>query len=241
MKLSPSDLAELKTSFNACRIAGIDSVMITDNQIRGISANSKMAIISPIKISIDSTIKIGISRLSELEKRLSVFSDEAYIDGTLNKNNEVLVLTMKLGKSSLQFRCTAESMIKYPKENEDTEDCSIVLNKTEVSQITKAVKTLGAEMLTIAIARDGSVSIQCTSPANETFCTTLDSNAEFVQEVHSVVQMYDADKLTSVLDAATRDLDEIPLIIGEYGSLTFMFKTHVLIAMPATNQENDDE
>jgi len=44
-----------------------------------------------------------------------------------------------------------------------------------------------------------------------------------------------------VLDAAARDVDELDLVIGAFGSITISMKGHTLIAMPEVNEEDDDE
>ena len=241
MKMTSADVEQLRAAFAVCRTAGIDAVVITDNQVRGIAPTAKMAIISPVKLSFDSTMKIGIGRIGEFEKRLAIFSGEIDIDGKVNDSNEVSVLTMKSGRSTIQFRCTAERMIKYPKSNDDEPVCTITASKTEVAQLARAVKTLGAETLTLAIARDAGVKFECSSPTNEAFASELSKPAEFENDPQGIVHIYEGDRFATVLDAAARDADEVSIVLGELGSLTLMIKGHMLVAVAEANQEDDDE
>jgi hypothetical protein len=242
MKMTTKDVEQLRSAFAVCRSASIDAVMITDNQIRGVSTPSgKMAIISKLDLSFDSAIKIGIGRLAELEKRLSIFSTELDIDVKVNDNNEASLLTIASGKSKIQFRCTAERLIKYPKTNEDEDVCVVRASKGEISQMARAVKTLSAESLTLAIGRDNGVRFECTSPTNETYVSSLETSAAFVDAPQAIVNKYEGDKFASVLDAAARDVDELDLVIGAFGSITISMKGHTLIAMPEVNEEDDDE
>lgn len=241
MKLSTDDVEKIRGALAVCRAGSVDAVVITDNKIRGVAPSSKLAIISSLHLSIDPTIKIGIGRLAEFEKRLSIFGGNVTIEGKTNDNNEAIVLTLAAGKSKVQFRCTAERLIKYPKENADEPVAIVKANKGEVAEISRAIKSLGAETFTIAVGRDGSVKVECSSPTNEAFATQLQLDAEFENDPQSLVNIYEGDRLATILDAAARDTDEVVLVIGELGSITLQLKGHELVALPNVNQEDDDE
>lgn len=241
MKMTQTDVEQLRSAFAVCRTAGIDAVVITDNKVRGITQTAKMAIISDVKLSFDPTLKIGIGRIGELEKRLAIFTSDVSIEGKVNDNNEVSVLTIAAGKSKVQFRCTSEKMIKYPKSNDDPAVCVITATKAEITQIARATKTLGAEALTIAIGRDSTVKFECSASTNEAFGTALDAEASFVDEPQAIVHIYEGDRFATVLDAAAREADEVSLVLGDFGSITVSIKGHTLMAMPEANQEDDDE
>lgn len=241
MKLTASDVKTLRQSFQVCRTVSIDSVVITDGQIRGVSLTGKTAIISPIELSIDKEVKIGISRLAELEKRLSIFEGEIGADAKMNEHNEVSVLTLSSGRSKLQFRCTSEKMIRYPKQNEDTTVVSVKLKKSEVQMISKAVRSLGAETMILAIQRSGEVKVECYSPTREVFETFLDNQAEFEEANSAFVNIYEGDKFVSILEASAKSDDEVQVFIGEFGSATVLVSGEVIIMTPQSNQEDDDE
>lgn len=241
MKLTPNDIENLRGAFAVCRIAGIDAAVITDGKVRGVTPTSKMAMISDVGFSFDADVKIGIGRIAEFEKRLSVFSGNIEGEAKVNEKNEVSLLTLRSGKSSIQFRCTSEKLIKYPKKNEDPEECIVRASKAEIAQISRAVKSLGAETLTLAIGRDGAVKFECSAPTNEAFSTEIAAEAAFENGPKGIVHIYEGDRFASVLDASVRDADEVLLVLGEGGSISLSIKGHVLIALPDANQEEDDE
>lgn len=241
MNLTNNDIEQLRSAFQICRVAGIDAVVVTDNQVRGITPNSKMAIISQASFSFDSSAKIGIGRISEFEKRLNIFAGAVEGEGKLNDSNEVSVLTFGAGRSKVQFRCTSERLIKYPKANEDEAVATVTAKKIEVQQIARAVKTLGAEQLTLAVGRDGTVKFECSSPTNEAFGTELETSASFENDPQGIVHIYEGDRFATVLDAAARDAEEVTIVIGEFGSLTLMIKGHMIVVLSEANQEDDDE
>lgn len=242
MKMTSADVENLRAAFSIARTAGIDAVVITGGLVRGIAPTAKMALISPANVSFDESFKIGIGRIAELEKRLMVFQgSELTIEGKTNDANDVSVLTIMAGKTKLQFRCTAEKLIKYPKGNEDPEVATLTLNRIEVQQLARAVKTLQAETLTLAIGRDMVVKFECSSPTNEAFATELATVADFKDDPQAIVHIYEGDRLATVLDAAARDSEEVRIVVGEFGSLTLTIKGHTLVALPEANQEDDDE
>lgn len=241
MKLTHEDLIRIRTAFAAARSAGVEAVMISEKKIRGISPTGKAAIIADI--GIDTGIaKIGIGKIAELEKRLAIFSTEMTAECTVNANNDCSLLAIKAGRSSIQFKCTSEKFIKYPKSITDPATATLILTKAEVQQIIKAIRTLGAEILTIQIKKsDLSVHVECTSMTHETYKTDIESEAAFEDEAQNIVQTYDGNCISQVLDAASRDSDVIGLILGEGGSLTTMIGNHTMIIMPEANNEGEDE
>lgn len=244
MKMTVADVEQLRSAFAVCRTADLDSVVVTENMVRGLATNSKRALISPVNLSFDSALKIGIGRIGELEKRLAIFgTDTPTAEGKLNDSGEVAVLELisTNRKTKVQFRCTSERVIKYPKANDDEPVASFSASKDEIGQIARAVKTLGAEFLTIAIGRDSSVRFECSSPTNESFVTVLEKEAVFENGQQAIVHIYEGDRFASVLDAAAREVKDVEIVLGEFGSLTLSIKGHVLVIMPEANQEDDDE
>lgn len=242
MNLSSKDVDQLRSAFAVCRIAGIDAVVVTDNKVRGITPTSKQLILSEVDLSIDPSIKIGIGRIGELEKRLSVFGTEALdIVGKMNDNGEVTVLTIGAGRSKLQFRCTSEKMIKYPKANHDEPVARITATKDEIQRLARAIKTLGAETVSLGIGRDSSVKFECVSPTNESFVTSLEASATFENDPQGIVHIYEGDRFATILDAAAREMDPIELVLGDVGTLALKIRTHEVVIMPEANQEDDDE
>jgi hypothetical protein len=238
MKIIQSDIENLKSSLYVARVSGIESVVITDNKIRGISPNSKIAVISNLDYSFDPSLKIGIGRISEFEKRISVFSGDLTAQGKINDNKDVLSLTLQNNKSKLEFRCTAERLIKYPKANEDPELLSFTLSKSEIQELSRAIKTLGAEILTICIKQDFSVNIECLSSTNELFCTEAEEKAVFLEQYQNTVNQYSASDFIAVLDAAARTENLIKISVGESGTSTILVNNYVIIILPEYKHED---
>lgn len=233
MKLTKQDVELLKNAFIACKTTGIESVVITEGMIRGASPDRNTAIISEIGLSIDPTLKIGISKLSDLEKRLALFGTlDVAIEGTEKENKDVAILNMQAGRTKAQLRCTAERLIRYPKANNDTQAVSVFFSKEEAQHVAKAVKTFGAEHVTIMVTTSGTVKIECKDASNDVFSLDLETQAEFVEDASITIFNYFASNFTAVLDAVAKTDEIVVVNIGEGGSLQIPVRSHTLIIIP---------
>lgn len=240
MKLTLKDVEELKAILAACKVIGVDGVVIHEGKARGAKPTLDAAILSETKLSISEALRIGIGRVAELEKRLAIFQDQVEIEGKSNEAGDVSLLTLTAGKAKVQFRCTSVNLMKYPKENSDPPFAVITLPRAEVSQVSRAVKTLGAETVVLQLGRDGVVKLECADSANDRFNVELTNKAEFIGAADSAVQTYLADLFISLLDATSQQGDA-SLVLGEAGSITATAKGHTLMVFPQITGEEDDE
>lgn len=237
MKLTNTDIDELKSILSACKVIGVDAIVIHQGMARGAKISLDAAILSPTSLSVSEDLRIGIGRVGELEKRLSIFSGPIEIEGKINEAGDVSMLTLSSGKTKVQFRCTNAKLMKYPKSNEDQPVALITFSKAEVQQAAKAAKTLASEKMVIQISRAGIVTLECVDSSNDRFSIELAKEVEFVEEAEGIVQTYLAGLLVDVLDAGVKDADELTIVLGEAGSITATAKSHVLLVMSQINGE----
>lgn len=237
MKTTQTDIAELKSILAACKLVGVDGIVIHEGLARGAPSSLNAAILTEAKLSFSTDLRIGIGRVNELEKRLNIFSGPVEIEGKTNDKGDVSMLTLSSGKTKVQFRCTSANLMKYPKSNEDQPIAVVTFNKVEVQQANKAVKTLGSESVVIQISRAGVVKLECVDSSNDRFDIELAKEAEFVEEAEGIVQTYLASTLVDVLDAACKNAEETTIVIGEAGSITTKAGGHTLLIMPQINGE----
>lgn len=238
MNFNQSDVEKLRSILTLCKTVGIDSVVLSEGKVMGAATSKKLAIIAQSGLEqLDTATPVGIGRLAELEKRLALFSESVAISGEVGKSGEMMRLTLSAGKSKAQFRCTATSMIKHPKENADVPLVVLTLSKAEVQQLVKAAKTFGAETIIFKISSAGDVHIECVDSTNDQFSTGTEKAAEFVEEAENVLFTYLVSYLTTVLDAGTRDADSIDLVFGQAGSITVLVKGYSLMIMPNINED----
>ena len=112
MKLTHTDIEELKTILAACKVIGVDGVVIHQGMARGAKVSLDAAILSTHTMSMSEDTRMGIGRCAELEKRLSIFSGPIDIEGKTNDAGDVSMLTLSSGKTKVQFRCTSAALMK---------------------------------------------------------------------------------------------------------------------------------
>ncbi len=237
MNFTEADVEELRGILSLCKTVGIDSCVLSGGKVMGAASSRKLAIISETKLSIDPTVNVGIGRLIELEKRLSIFGGPVAISAEIGKSGEVSRITMQSGRSKAQFRCTATGLIKYPKSNDDIPLVVVTMSKAEVAQLVKAAKTFGAETMMFKIASSGDVHIECVDSTNDQFSTGTDKPAEFIGEADTVLFTYLVSYLGTVLEVGTRDADSIDLVFGQAGSITALVRGVTLMVMPNINED----
>ena len=239
MKLTQSDNLKLRAALSACRLANIDLAVITEGKIRGMSDSRTAVIFSDIEMSFEEDVKWGITRLGELSKRLELFGDNILIEGELNNDKKVKKISIKGDKANgkIDFRCTDIALLdrKYPKTHNEQEAVTITLKREDVSMLTKGVRTLGAERVTIQVKRDGQVHIESVDSSNDRFEFDLSTPAEFINEPTGYVSQYDTSKTGVLLDLLShlvRDNDEATITMNESGNLGLMINGYYILAIP---------
>jgi hypothetical protein len=237
MKLISKDIETLRSVLSACKVIGVEGVVIHESMARGAKISLDAAILTHAPLSISEDLRIGIGRVGELEKRLAIFSGDVEIELKANDAGDVSMLTLSSGKTKMQFRCTAANLMRYPKSNDDPEFGTITFSRTEVSQLSKAVKTLSPQTIVLQVSRAATVRLECVDSSNDRFDIELAKPILFADEKEGVVQTYLASLLIDVLDAAAKDAEEITLVLGQSGSITASARGHTLLVMPQITGE----
>lgn len=235
MKFNTDDLRNLKLALMACKLSGIEAAVFSQGQIRGLGSKHNAAIFSPISLSIDPSISMGISKLADLEKRMALFGDDVLIEGELNDAKKARKLSIRGKGGKIEYRCTDEKLIEYPKTNNDEDGIVVTFTKPEVALIAKAVKTMGADKLVLQVKRDGSVHIECMDTNNDRFETDLSTLAEFVDEPYAVVNPYDTTSngvFITMLESMVKESDTATLIVKKSGNVGMTIFGHSLLAIP---------
>lgn len=237
MKLTQEDNTKIKAALVACKMADIELAVISEGKIRGMSESKNAAIISELSLSIDPQVTLGVTRLGELEKRLALFKDVT-IEGELNADKKVKRLTIKgSGSSKIEFRCTDIALLdrKYPKSHNDVPFAELTFTKEEVQFFSKAVRTLGAEQLTIQIKKDGAVRIESSDSSNDRFEYDIAAQANFADDPTSMVRSYSTTStgvLLKLLDYLARDSDTITVNVMSSGNLALVLGGFTILAIP---------
>lgn len=238
MHLASNEVEKLKSIIALCRQVGIEVVVIAEGKVLGANEARNLAIISETDFIQSTGLKLGIGRVSELEKRLSLFSEA---DATIKSTDkgEISVITLSSGRTKAQFRCTGMALLerRYPRGNNDEQHVVVTLSKNEVSQFTKAARVFSSAKVVMKVDAVGTCRIECADSVNDQFVMDLEKPVSFVAEDDAAVFTYVANNFCQAIDLAAKDLDEVDLVIGKAGSITVLVKGHTLVLAPSVNEE----
>jgi hypothetical protein len=238
MKLNDNAIGALRVALHIAKAIDLELAVLENGQILGINDKKDAVIISELKI-LPEGVRLGIGRVAELQKRLTLFGDAVEADLKVNDKQEGVMLTLQSGRSKVQFRCTSMGFLdrKYPKENADEPLVVITFSKAEASQLVRASKSLSAETILVKVSKAGEIYLECSDSTNDQFSLTLDQAGDFVGDPGSTIFSYRAGLLTNLLEAGIRDNETVDLVMGAEGSMTIAIDAHTLIALPKAQGE----
>ena len=234
MKLSQTDILKIRGALMAARTAGINSVVLTSGYVAGVHEKHIAAIFSTLELELDPAISIGLAKLTDLEKRLSLFG-EVEVEGELNANNKMCKLAIRGKGGRIDYRCSDERLITYPKSNADEAGIVIKVTKPEVALLSKGAKTLSTEHLTLQIKRDGTVHFECHDTNQDEFQMDLETQAEFIDDVYPYVNPFDVSAggvFLPLLENMVKEADEAELIVMKTGNINLRVHGHDVFAVP---------
>lgn len=238
MKLSPTDTAHLKDILTICSITGIDSIIIDEGVVRGMSPTKTCAMVSRVDVPRLSQ-KMGLARLSALRSRLDLFtSKEVVVDAKETERGEISQLEISASKSKVQFRCTSSALIKAPLSINDVHAFNIFMNKDEVKSILDAVRVMGAKKMILSISK-GTVSFKISDESNDVFSLELSTPAELIGDEGSAVITYSTQVLPAVMKFAAQDVDLITMKVAEKGTATLQLLNRDVAVLPDFNNEEE--
>ncbi len=235
MKLNNDDILKIRSALLACKVAGLDSVVISNGMLRGLGDKQHGAVFSEMKLSIDPTIEIGISKLGELEKRLSLFGEEVSVELELTDAKKARKLTVKGHLGKIEFRCTDSKLIKYPKENNDEAMAAISFTKPEIALMVKGTKVMGAEQIVVQVKRGGGVHVESLDQNNDRFELAASLPVEFFNEEYPSVNSFDTSSngvFIGMLEHAAKDSDVVTLVLTKAGQFRITAYGYDLLAIP---------
>lgn len=235
--MTTEDARLLRVALSACRIAGLDHAVIHEGMVRSLHDARVSAIISELRLSIDPELKLGIMRLSELEKRLSLFGDDVLIEGEVTGDKKIRKLMVRGKAGRIEFRCTDVSLLdrKYPRSSNDQPKAVVTISKAEASLLSKGVRTLGAEQLHLQVKKDGQVRLESVDSSSDRFELELTAPAEFVDEAFTFVRPYITGTngaLLPLIEHAIKDQDQLSMVLMNTGNLSLTVAGHSMIAIP---------
>lgn len=249
MKLTPESVLQLEKILATCALVDIDTLIIEHNpvngpSVRGVNENKSCVIISSglqaknagnIPTLSDSTtesLTLGLSRLSSLNARLSLFKADPETTVNLKENDKCEVSSIDISSptAKVQFRCTSPALIKAPKKINDIEKYSLILDRDQIPFILSGAKAMSAKRAVIVSKKDGTF-FEFTDTNQDTFSIRV---ADAFDEVFA--HHFPADVFLPLLRAAINNEGDIILSIGEIGTVKFIINGYPLTILPQVQE-----
>lgn len=233
LKLDTASTDALHGALKAAKLLGVEAVALEDGVISGITEASEAAYIAPLGI-LPPGVVLGIARVSELEKRLSLFEKDATMELLVSDNHDVLSITTSAGRSKVQFRCSRAKLIQHPKRLEDEAAFSISLSKEEAQFLVKGIKALGGETATVRVSPGGKVTVESADATNDVFTHELEAAAVQLSELNSAAQVYRSALLVTIISALISEEGNLLKLGADIGSLSVPAKGGDIIILPTS-------
>lgn len=243
MKLTAQDTANLSSILSTCLLGGIESIVIEDGYVRGLSENKTFAIISNFNIP-KFPCRIGLARIASLKQRLELFVNNAatVIEAKESERGDISTLDISAGRSKVQFRCTSPMLIKAPKTINDEEAFKIFASREELKMVLNAVKVMGGKDVQLVIKKDRSVSFSLSDASNDVFNSSLETPCELLgEEQDSVVHYYHSDIFLAVMRAGIEANDSVVFTVGEVGTIRSEVNGHSVVMFSKIDVDSQDE
>lgn len=239
MKLSNQDVQHLSSALSALATCSIDSIIIEEGKIRGRTENNTCIFISDFNVPKFSQ-KIGLTRLSSLSARMSVFGGNAVIDARESSRDEIASLEISGGRNKVQFRCTSTLLVKAPKAVNDPQQFRVFIKKDELKTILDAVRVMGAKRIVMSIKEDQIVGFDLVDSNNDSFNVVLETKAENLGDADYPVHYYPSDVFVPVMKAAIGESDMLIVEIGQVGTIRTKLNGHSVILFPQIDTDGEE-
>lgn len=232
MNLSKDDIRNLRDAISICKVLGIENLTVQDGKVLAFNPSKTAAIVSPIQMSIPSSVKMGLPRVKELDNRIGMF-DECDITLNLTPNEDVKTITISHERINVSYRCELTRSIEHPKGVNMDVFASFYITPDELKAIGKGVKAMGAEFVELAVSANA-VSFAAADVNNEQFKIQLESEAEFDDEISMEMFSFSSNVICNLFAALTKVDEAVRVTITKHKLLGVEYFNHQVFLIQST-------
>jgi hypothetical protein len=180
MNLDLKTIKYIQDVVRACRLVGVDGVIIEPGIVRGMDDNRSVVVFMNEDVPDMPFGSIGLSRLAVFQSRLDIIKvqDKFTIDATIKDGTEyVQTLTMKAKGTKIDYRCMNPSNLSAPKKLNDVMMHRVKLGGDTVGMMQKAMSAMSADVVTFISNSEG-VSFELVDVNKDVFKHTFTDDVE---------------------------------------------------------------
>lgn len=213
MKLSKNITDFIRNAAKVAKIAGIESLAIEQNIVRGMDEN-KTVVICDNNVPELPFNGIGIGRIDTFVTRYSLIEnrDDITTEAAIDSNNQqVIQLTFNTKNIKVEYRCADTTKIKAPKQIKDIMTSIFLLPEDTIETLVKAQTAMGDEKITIVSDKRGTCFELVDRTSNDVFSFVFAEQAKSLNEddVEEFVHRYPAKTLIQLLKQNSNQTIEV--------------------------------
>ena len=245
MQLEKQEIAQLYNFIHTANMTGIESVVVKDESLGLASGiNESVCIIARSNIP---KIKqpLGISKIALLKKRIDLLmssGQDVIIDLKESPRGEISQIEMQVNKTKTQYRCSATSTIKAPKNISDGGYLGkFVFTKEQMPMILASIKVMESETIMLILKDDGTILFE-TADTNDKFTIELNDKLERDDSCdgdETGVFLFKGSLFNSLLKAAIGDSSSLEVALGISGTLQFILNGCEIYMLAHTTGEEE--
>jgi hypothetical protein len=224
MNLSKDDIRNLRDAISICKVIGIEDLVVEDGKVLAFNPSKTAAIVSPIEMSIPTSVKMGLPRVKELDTRMAMF-DECEITLNLTAAEDVKTISITHEKMKVSFRCELARAIEHPKGVNMDIFASFYMTPSELKVISRGIKAMNADTVDITVS-SSAVTFSAADVNNELFKIELENEPQFEDEISMEMFTYSSDVICNLFAAIARIDEAVHVTITQQKLLGVEYFNH---------------
>lgn len=215
-QLSKGTLTLLNDAIDTATVLGIDRMVIDSHSLRGESQENGTMMLLPFPADTELEFgAMGISRISVLKSRLRVLANEGTITPEFKTRDSgdkfVFRLSLKKGRTSIDFKCADPSQIRAPKNITDPDYFAFTITAEDIKLMLSARSAMQSDLVNI-LSKDGTtVEFSVSASEGDALTHAFESALDTKTDTTTFATLYKTKFLFPVLKEVSDAADEAPV------------------------------
>lgn len=214
-QFSKGVLSLLQDAIATATVLGIERMVIDSHSLRGESQDNGTMMLLPFPSDTELEFgAIGISRVSVLKVRMKLLGDEGIITPEYKVRDSgdkfVFRLSLKKGKTGVDFKCADPAQIKAPKGFNDPDHFGFTFTSEDIDLMLSAKNAMQSDTVTFSSKDGKTVNFSISASEGDTLVHELESSLDIKTSTETFAASYKTKILFPVLKEikeAAKDAD----------------------------------
>lgn len=212
--MKPETFKYICDAINAAKVISADGMIFNENGVYASDEAIKAMMIQPHDVEFEFET-MAMLDVAGFIARVALFQDQPDAKVVIDQSSKaVRLVTMRAGRTKVDYQCTLPGMVQVPKKVNDTFVSEVDMDKESVDIVLKALAVMRGEEIYVT-SNDSGVSIEITAVNNDVFNHLLPNTIRSDESDVRFVHKYPAKTLMQLL----RKNPEAVLQFGQRGTI----------------------